>query len=236
MKFGTHGILNKWVIGDYLYKDSCYIYSKEPIAEKVCSDILDYIGLPHIKYDLVENTFGFKSNSKLLSRCKIENNIYMVGELIDKILSDEDEIMELLELIDNRDLLNMFVFDALVSNPDRHFNNIHINKNGELIILDNGQALQSMNSFIPSENHWQSQPIKPFHDDQLKEFMDLTNLTIIDSFIFSIDMNKIINIINETVNNNNNNIAEMVLNNYKNILNLTVDNRVDAERFSRILL
>lgn len=162
----SSGVLHKWNINGLLYKDSMYLYSKEPIAEAICSDILDLLGLNHVNYKLIDNYLGVDSVSKKLSVCEIDPEIIKVSDLI--LEDDTDTFLELLLNIDDKlGLLNMLIFDALVSNPDRHINNIHL-KRGKVIILDNGQALSSMNGFEILPGHWRSQPFEPFHSEQLE--------------------------------------------------------------------
>lgn len=193
----SSGVLKKWKIKGYLYKDSMYLYSKEPVAEVICSDILDLLEINHVKYHLVDNDIGVDSVSNKLSVCEIYPNILKISDLL--LDMNVDTLLEhLLEIDDKLGLLNMFIFDALVSNPDRHINNIHL-KDGKIIILDNGQALSSMNGFEVLKNHWRSQPFEPFHDDQLeflfKYYNNILDLSIINklSLINKESLNKILN-------------------------------------------
>lgn len=86
------------------------------------------------------------------------------------MIDNEDNDIILLELIkisSMQSVLSLFTFDAIVSNPDRNYSNIHI-KNKDMIILDNGQALQSMNGFEIMPNYNRCMPMRPFHDEQLE--------------------------------------------------------------------
>lgn len=192
----SSGVLHKWNINGLLYKDSMYLYSREPIAEAICSDMLDLLELNHVSYSLVDNYIGVTSVSKKLSVCKIDLEIVKVSDLI--LEDDTDTFLELLLDIDDKlGLLNMFIFDALVSNPDRHINNIHL-KEGKVIILDNGQALSSMNGFEILPGHWRSQPFEPFHGEQLKflfsYYLDILEESIIPKIkeIYGCNLNEII--------------------------------------------
>lgn len=218
----SSGILQKWKIGGYLYKDSMYLYSKEPIAEVICSDILDLLGLNRVKYHLVDNNVGVDSISDKLSMCKLDSNIIKISD----ILLDKDIdifLKHLLEIDDKLGLLNMFIFDALVSNPDRHINNIHL-KDGKVIILDNGQALSSMNGFEVLKNHWRSQPFEPFHDDQLeflfKHYNDILESSIVNklNLINKESLNKILNDYLE--GGRKEDILQLILENKNNIIKL----------------
>lgn len=219
--WSSKGQVVKTKYNGYLYKGSLYSYTEEPIAEAICSDILDYIGLNHIKYELVtppEKLIN-KFKNKYVSKCKINEGIIQFGKIID-INSDGYEFFE---MIDNIDILNMFLFDALVSNPDRHFNNIHI-LDDKLIILDNGQSLQSMNSFIPQLNTLSSEPYTSFHDDQISLLLNHTNIHLSQTFIKDIDIKIIEEIIlkytryiKETKASN---LCELIRKNYKMILSI----------------
>lgn len=218
----SSGILQKWRIDEYLYKDSMYLYSKEPIAEVICSDILDLLNLDHIEYKLVDNDIGVDSISNKLSICKLDSNIIKISDII--LDKDIDIFLKhLLEIDDKLGLLNMFIFDALVSNPDRHINNIHL-KDGKVIILDNGQALSSMNGFEVLKNHWRSQPFEPFHDDQLKflfkHFNDILDLSIINklNLINKASLDKILN--NYLEGSRKEDILQLILENKNNIIKL----------------
>lgn len=220
---------------NYLYKDSLYKYSKEPIAEVICSDILDVIGLNHIKYTLVRSEFN--SISDVVSKCKIEDNVVEVSKLIDNKLIDDDEdnkiLIELVNLSKLEDVLSLFVFDAVVLNPDRRYSNIHF-KNKSMIILDNGQALQSMNGFEVMPNHNRCMPFRPFHDEQLEFIID----TLIEEYgvgikediintvrkILDIDMN----VIREIVNKYKTFIGEVRINNVIEMMkeNIRIVNRI----------
>lgn len=223
----TTGVLQKWVIDDYLYKDSAYLYSKEPYSETICSDILDYLNLNHVKYEIVNSLYvNIDSMSINLSRCKIDNRIVKISDVLQE---ENDELLldKILNIDDKIGLLNMFIFDALVSNPDRHINNIHL-KNNKIIILDNGQALSSMNDFEILINHWKSQLYVAFHDDQLKflflKFKSILNLTIIKN-LYSINKINIMPILDKYIKNNKQkeNIFELIVNNKNNILKIYED-------------
>lgn len=223
----TTGVLQKWVIDDYLYKDSAYLYSKEPYSETICSDILDYLNLNHVKYEIVNSLYvNIDSMSINLSKCKIDNRIVKISDVLQE---ENDELLldKILNIDDKIGLLNMFIFDALVSNPDRHINNIHL-KNNKIIILDNGQALSSINDFEIPINHWKSQPYRALHDEQLKilfsKFKSILNLTIIKN-LDSINRINIMPILDKYIKNNKQkeNIFELIVNNKNNILKIYED-------------
>lgn len=223
----TTGVLQKWVIDDYLYKDSAYLYSKEPYSETICSDILDYLNLNHVKYEVVNSLYvNIDSMSINLSRCKIDKRIVKISDVLQE---ENDELLldKILNIDDKIGLLNMFIFDALVSNPDRHINNIHL-KNNKIIILDNGQALSSMNDFEILINHWKSQPYGAIHDKQLKflfsKFKSILNFTIINN-LSSINEKIISPILNKYIETGSKrqNILELIINNKNNILKIYED-------------
>lgn len=200
-KFSSDGMINKWMYFDnsvkYLVKDSLYKYSKEPYSELICSKIAEYLKLNYVSYNLIDSPQGINSNSNKLSICKFEDNIFKLTNLMDfyKITSNNDS--EILNQLIELDIINenniesfieMFLFDALVSNPDRHYGNIHL-KDGKFIILDNGQALSSMNNFEDASNVDRSLPFQPFHDQQINYLEKYFNISRnnINRFQFNVE-------------------------------------------------
>lgn len=200
-KFSSDGMINKWIyFGSgvkYLVKDSLYKYSKEPYSELICSKIAEYLKLNYVSYNLISSPQEINTNSNKLSICKYEDNIFKLTNLMDfyNITSNNDS--EILNQLIELDIINenniesfieMFLFDALVSNPDRHYGNIHL-KDGKFIILDNGQALSSMNNFEDASNVDRSLPFQPFHDQQINYLEKYFNISRnnINRFQFNVE-------------------------------------------------
>ncbi len=238
-KFSSDGMINKWVFTKngtkYLIKDSLYKYSKEPYSELICSKISEYLKLNFVPYNLINSPQGIDTNSNKLSICKFEDNIFKLTNLMDVYNITSNNDLEILNNLKRFSIINknniesfmeMFLFDALVSNPDRHYGNIHL-KDGKFIILDNGQALSSMNNFEDTSNVDRSLPFQPFHDQQINYLEKYFNINrhymsrfqfnvedLIDYLEFQLEDIKI-----EIGPGSFINIIKLIKNNYKNYFN-----------------
>lgn len=232
-KFSSDGMINKWIYFDsgvkYLVKDSLYKYSKEPYSELICSKIAEYLKLNYVSYNLIDSPQGINSNSNKLSICKFEDNIFKLTNLMDfyKITSNNDS--EILNQLIELDIINenniesfieMFLFDALVSNPDRHHGNIHL-KDGKFIILDNGQALSSMNNFEDASNVDRSLPFQPFHNQQIDYLEKYFSISRNDINIFQFNVEDLIYHLKFQLKDINNDIGH---GSFENIMNLLRNN------------
>lgn len=241
-KFSSDGMINKWIYFDngvkYLVKDSLYKYSKEPYSELICSKIAEYLKLNYVSYNLISSPQGINTNSNKLSICKYEDNIFKLTNLMDfyNITSNND--LEILNNLKKFNIMNennigsfieMFLFDALVSNPDRHYGNIHL-KDGKFIILDNGQALSSMNNFENASNVDRSLPFQPFHGQQINYLENYFNINRneINKFQFNID--NLISYLDFQLKDIKNDIGLGSFDNIMNLLRSNYNNYFDDDK------
>ena len=133
----TNGMLPKcWVREDdgiYLYKGA--MKGLEPYSEFHAAQVAESLGFKHVKYDLA------KYKGRLCSKCKLFTSD-RYGYLPASRLPDRDTILG-----DSR-FLEMFLFDAVIFNVDRHLGNFGYlidNNTNEIIdvapIFDNGYGL-----------------------------------------------------------------------------------------------
>ena len=157
-EYTTNGMLRKcWhrendVI--YLYKGSTPRYANgglEALSEVYASQIAAAMGLAHVEYKLT--TF----HDQLVSACPLftsEQIGYMpISGLLDEAIS-RDELMlydkqcDIASLYGIMPFSDMMVFDALIHNTDRHFNNFGVlidNKSNRILgpapLFDHGNSL-----------------------------------------------------------------------------------------------
>lgn len=155
-EFTTNGALPKaWrrIDGEvYLYKGSTESWNFsntgfEPYSEYYSSQLLEAMGIDHVKYDLE------RWKNMLCTTCKLftskEKSYIQAGDII-----KTGGINAVYEYVKNKGFENKFsdmiLFDSLTSNVDRHFGNfgfIRNNATGEIEdfapIFDNGEGLLS---------------------------------------------------------------------------------------------
>ena len=155
-EFTTNGMLPKaWRrINDtvFLYKGSTASWNFsntgfEPYSEYYASQLLDVMGIEHVKYDLE------KWKNMLCSTCELftskDKSYIQAGDVV-----RTGGINEVYKFIKSTGLekkfANMILFDALTTNLDRHFGNfgfLRDNKTGDIVdfapIFDNGESLLS---------------------------------------------------------------------------------------------
>ena len=155
-EFTTNGALPKaWRRIDgkvYLYKGSTESWNFlntgfEPYSEYYSSQLLEQMGIGHVKYDLE------KWKNMLCSTCELftskEISYVQAGDII-----KSGGINAVYEYVKSKGFekkfADMILFDSLTSNIDRHFGNfgfIRNNETGEIIdfapLFDNGEALLS---------------------------------------------------------------------------------------------
>lgn len=158
----TQGVLGKqWIQEDgqtNLYKKGSSggaNTGREPVTEYIASLIAEEIGLPHIQYELV------KYKGVLCTKCKcftsydvgfisMEQLLYRQGYVDIRILGLSD-ILKIVSDINNDyadNLIDIFIFDYIIENRDRHINNYGFlidNSTNNIIslapIFDNGLSL-----------------------------------------------------------------------------------------------
>ena len=133
----TNGMLPKcWVREDddiYLYKGA--MKGLEPYSEFHATQVADALGFGHVKYELA------KYKGRLCSKCRLFTSD-RYGYLPASRLPDRDAIL------DDVRFLEMFLFDAVIYNVDRHLGNFGYkidNDTNEIVdvapIFDNGYGL-----------------------------------------------------------------------------------------------
>lgn len=133
----TNGMLPKcWVRekdGIYLYKGA--MKGLEPYSEFYAAQLAEALGFRHVKYELA------KFKGRLCSKCKLFTS-EKIGYLPASKLPMRDELLK-----DDR-FAQMFLFDAIIYNVDRHLGNFGYlidNDTNEIIdvapIFDNGYGL-----------------------------------------------------------------------------------------------
>lgn len=152
----------------FLIKGSSYL-SYEPYCEKMAYIIGKALGIDVLEYDILKAE-QFKGMNVLSPFCKhvsICEKIDRVGYSItsvaeikraknavkrpeDKAITNKEVMYELLE---DKYIETMFLFDAIIGNVDRHYGNVHLLRdlNGNFVgapILDNGASLLAQASFV----------------------------------------------------------------------------------------
>lgn len=153
INYTSGGVLYKYIERDsegnplYIYKsgilNSKRFSNRESIMEYICSEILDYLEIPHATYSLAKSNLSLSSKwisqEILISKSKwfidenreifIHANKIVPNNLFRKPTA-YDEIMALIPEVEE-DLNNMILFDFLVNNTDRHFKNFGFVTNTE---------------------------------------------------------------------------------------------------------
>lgn len=153
-EFTTQGILPKaWRRVDnrlLLYKGSTSGFANsgnECYAEYYASQILDFLGIEHVKYDLE------KWKGILASTCEnfsnIETSYVPIGRIVK--IGGIKAVLEFYKNLSKKAyefITNMLIFDCIIFNEDRHFGNFGVlinNENNKIIgpapIFDNGNSL-----------------------------------------------------------------------------------------------
>lgn len=145
INYTSGGVLYKYVEKDiegnpqYLYKSGVLLNkrfsSREAVIECICSEILDYLEIPHAIYTLAKSklslTSKWISQEILISKSKwFLNESKEIFVHASKIVPEDTfrkplayyNILDLLPNLED-DLNNMILFDFLVNNTDRHFKN-----------------------------------------------------------------------------------------------------------------
>lgn len=148
------------------------------------------------------------------------NDSEILNQLIELGIINENNIESFIE---------MFLFDALVFNPDRHYGNIHL-KDGRFIILDNGQALSSMNNFEDASNVDRSLPFQPFHDQQINYLEKYFNIRRNDINRFQFNVEDLINYLEFQLKDIKNDIGLGSFDNIMNLLRSNYNNYFDNDK------
>ena len=181
----------KWIIKDdkrILVKGSNILYRQEPYNEKIASDIMKYLGINHIPYEITS------INNKPYSLC--ENFINENTELIPAInivnntpqIKGDTRLTHLLRGCEalgmdresiKTDIDKMIVIDYLIANYDRHWFNFGFIRDANTLewqgfapIFDTGAALWQHSDQITDEV--KSRAFEATQLEQLKLITDLS--------------------------------------------------------------
>ncbi|CCL55240.1 hypothetical protein [Clostridioides difficile] len=184
----SKGVYYKWKDSNYYYKTGTLFFGEfsplEPVTECICSDIGNLLNVNNIQYDLVKvHTKGnsdFEEQDILVCRSlnflndNEEQFITMRKHYNRKV--DYDTIID--DFPNFKELLNqMLIFDFIVNNIDRHYNNfgyiknIKTNKVRFAPIFDNGLSLYSMLD-IETLKTLKTKPFNKKKYDKAKPFMN----------------------------------------------------------------
>ena len=119
-----------WIIRDnkrYPFKKSMFVDSGEVIVEKIASDIYEYLGIPHIGYEVmlmmgVKGSIcecGISTNEDFVNAYDIMNNKYPFKQWTFK---DYRKFLKDNDLEDN--VGYMLLVDNIIRNTDRHWRNL----------------------------------------------------------------------------------------------------------------
>lgn len=164
----NEGRLSKiWVVDEkenrqYLIKASGF-YGYEPISEKLAYIVGSSLGFDVLKYDVIEAHY-LKDVLKIMPTCKylsICERLDINGMSISCIRdlknarnigrSKEEKLLNrdvMLDVLDEKYIENLLIFDAIIGNTDRHYGNIHVlmHPDGSITgtpFMDNGASLLS---------------------------------------------------------------------------------------------
>lgn len=194
----SSGMLPKrWTIQNgkrYLIKMGTPPYFQEPLNEAIASRILDKLNIPHVKYDLGYNgQFPF-------SRCESFTNseIDYITEAIfmcEKLEDMPPDVSQYQYYIDCCKEVNipdiqlkidrMLIFDYLILNEDRHFNNFGLIRNADSLkyhdvapLFDHGNSL----CFQDEEHQFDAKIdiCKPFECRHFEQIKYVTNIDWLD--------------------------------------------------------
>jgi hypothetical protein len=183
----------RWIIAEgkrMLVKSGSPPYYQEPINEALSSIILEKMNIPHAHYDLIwdkDEPFSVCENfvtpdTELVTAWHIFNT----GK---KSNSDSDYAHFLKRCASlgipnmEKSLRDTLIFDYIIANTDRHFNNFGAVRNAETLewispapVFDSGTSLWH-NLHGKSVNHFvESKPFKNTHAKQIKLVKDFEGL------------------------------------------------------------
>lgn len=184
-EYGTDGMLPKcWVRRNnnvYLLKGGIKGFwnsINEPYSEYFASQLADALKLNHIHYDIE------LYHNRTISSCRLFTNekVSMFPSVF--LFSECSDISDYMKIVDNmgfgEQFREMFVFDALIFNYDRHLGNMQFLYDADTLdiidiapIFDNGAGLASrcrLNDFDSIYNYCQLKV--PFAYDSFDDMMD----------------------------------------------------------------
>lgn len=154
------------------YKLSSYnrdtgFYGDEAITECVVSDILDSMGVDHIKYNLTMGNVVYMGNEYITPVCISEdfNSEAKPTVSIERYLETHCPGMKpfeaCLHLGWSKYVYTMFIVDFLVINRDRHGANIEILNGHPTAMFDHGASLITLQDY-KVWNHWSSDKVNNY--------------------------------------------------------------------------
>lgn len=201
-EFTTNGALRKcWRrINNkiYLYKAMLEmepVIGREPYSEYFAYQVAKTMGINAVEYDLSEWKGIVCSTCELFTSADIS---YVPAAYVYGDTNVTDILKQANKKLYNK-LVDMMVFDAIILNEDRHFNNfgfLRDNKTGELIdlapIFDNGMSLLALSgdNVIKDINSAISGKVMTF------AFIDADRLDLVKQYLTDSHRNKIMKLIN----------------------------------------
>ena len=190
----------RWKIVDnnrVLIKGGSNPFRQEPYNEVVASRILDVLDIPHIPYSLLYiDEYPYSECEDFIK----DNQDLVPAHLINKILKKNNSDSSYIHLLKCASKLNipgfleyidkLIVFDFIIANEDRHFNNFGAIRDAKTLeFIGPSPIFDSGASF--GYNKIESD-IKPFKDIEAKPFKSniLEQLKLVSSFDW-LDVNKL---------------------------------------------
>ena len=191
-------LIKKWKISDgkrVLIKGGSNPYQQEPLCEVIASEIAERLGIEHTEYKIIwENDRPFSvckdfitSETELVSAYNIMKNVKKPNDL-----SEYEFYIKCVEELGIKNIRQqtekMLVFDFLICNEDRHYNNFGLVRNaitleweGVAPVFDCGTSLwynTQENLIKPISPSISSKPFKKTHNEQIKLVKDFSWLDL----------------------------------------------------------
>lgn len=174
----------------YLLKGGSNPFRQQPFNEVIATKIMDRLGIPHIPYtvtwiedlpysvceDFITNTTDLIPAWRIIQTQKKANDTSSYQHFVK--CAERLGIPNVVPFLDR-----MIVFDYIIANEDRHFNNFGAIRNAETLewlgmapIYDSGSSLgyDKVAPEIRSEQNITCKPFKNHHEEQLKLVSDFS--------------------------------------------------------------
>ena len=175
-----------------LYKEGSAPYDQQPYNEVFASRLLELLDLPHVNYSLVQDSDEEKAYSVCETFVTPDTEYVPALEIlnVEPKLNHENSYQHFLRCIEalsipasRQELDDMFLFDYLINNADRHYGNFGFIRNvqtrkflGMAPIFDNGNSLWYLQ--LNKRMKLKDQPAKPFCDTHAEQVMLLGNSAV----------------------------------------------------------
>lgn len=168
----TDGVVPKAYYQGAYYKLSSFnsydgFYGNEAVTECVVSDILDTMGVPHVKYRLVMGDILYEDKHYQAPVCTSQDfnpkkrPVVSLERYLRSHVSGKSPLEACIELGFEDYVYTMFLVDFLILNRDRHGSNIEL-VDGKLVpLFDHGLALMALQN-IHKWNHWSGDIVNNF--------------------------------------------------------------------------